>query len=101
MGPGPQLAPDPARRRAAGLTAVPREDPGRARSPLPRSLPDRPDRLARQITAAPDAAGRTLAAESLTAGALCQVLAEAPGAAGVLRGGVVAYGVSSKAIGQP
>lgn len=65
--------------------------------PSPGSRLDRPARLARQITAALDAAGHTVAAaESLTAGALCQVLAEAPGASAVLRGGVVAYATELK-----
>ncbi|MEV6206200.1 nicotinamide-nucleotide amidohydrolase family protein [Kitasatospora sp. NPDC051914] len=58
---------------------------------------DRTAVLARQITAALGAAGHTVAAaESLTAGALCQALAEAPGASTAFRGGVVAYATELK-----
>ncbi|AUG81757.1 hypothetical protein CFP65_7161 [Kitasatospora sp. MMS16-BH015] len=53
--------------------------------------------LARQITAALTATGHTVAvAESLTAGRLATVLADAPGAGPVFLGGIVAYATETK-----
>ncbi|MFC9328665.1 CinA family protein [Kitasatospora sp. NPDC057015] len=54
--------------------------------------------LARQLHAALDAAGSTLAvAESLTGGRLAVTLAEAPGASSVFKGLVTAYATDVKA----
>ncbi|GGV49961.1 competence damage-inducible protein A [Kitasatospora herbaricolor] len=54
--------------------------------------------LARQLHAALDAAGSTLAvAESLTGGRLAVALAEAPGASSVFKGSVTAYATDVKA----
>ncbi|MFG3310277.1 CinA family protein [Streptomyces wuyuanensis] len=59
---------------------------------------DRVELLARQLHAALDAAGHTVAvAESLTAGRLGAALAEAPGASRTFRGGVIAYQTETKA----
>ncbi|MFE9429203.1 CinA family protein [Kitasatospora sp. NPDC006697] len=63
-----------------------------------RSEPDSAGALARQITAALAAAGHTVAAaESLTAGRLATVLADAPGAGQAFLGAIVAYDTDLKA----
>ncbi|MFC5801945.1 CinA family protein [Streptomyces formicae] len=60
---------------------------------------DRAEDLARQLNGALAAAGHTVAvAESLTAGRLGAVLAEAPGASRTFRGGVIAYATEVKAM---
>ncbi|MFF4745216.1 CinA family protein [Streptomyces sp. NPDC001268] len=63
-----------------------------------RSGLDRAGLLARQLHEALASAGHSVAvAESLTAGRLGSVLADAPGASGTFRGGVTAYATEVKA----
>ncbi len=82
--PDPEAPADPSGRRSPGA-------PGH-------SGPDSVGVLARQITAALAAAGHTVAvAESLTAGRLAVVLADAPGAGQTFLGAIVAYDTGLKA----